>query len=68
MLLDGKEMAEESHVSPEYELDDHDLVWKIGKGSKARVVIPQSVVPDLLALVHAQHGHPGVARSTALLN
>ena len=66
-LLEGEETSEGPHISNEYVLDDQDLVWKTGKGSKARLAIPQSLVPDLLALVHAQHGHPGVAGTTALL-
>lgn len=48
--------------------DNQDLVWKIGKGDKPRLVIPRSVVPDPLALVHAQHGQPGVAGTTACSN
>ena len=31
------------------------------------LVVPHCLVPDLLALVHCQHGHPGVTRTLSLL-
>lgn len=62
--MEGEEMTEGSEVtvlSDDMLEEQKDLVWKTGKSGKARLVIPQSAAPDLLALlVHAQHGHQGV--------
>ena len=56
-----------------YLLDDQRLVWYEleQRGIPVRrtsvLAVPRSLVADLLALVHCQHGHPGVGRTLALL-
>lgn len=63
-LLEGEETMEESDVLSEYVVDDQNLVCcKTGKSGNVRLVIPQSVVPDLHALLHAQHRHQGGSRN-----
>lgn len=41
----------------EHALNDQNLVWLTGNGGRVKPAIPRSVIPDLLAPVHAQHGH-----------
>ena len=56
-----------------YLLDDQGLVWYEleQRGILARrtsvLTVPRGLVADLLALVHCQRGHPGVARTFSLL-
>ena len=54
-------------------LDNQNLLWHERKcvGVLARetsvLAIPHVLEPHLLALVHCQHGHPGVTRTLSLL-
>ena len=56
-----------------YLIDNQSLLWleceRIGVFARKMSVlaVPQCSVPDLLALVHCQHGHLGVARTLSLL-
>ena len=56
-----------------YLLDDQGLVWYEleQRGILVRrtsvLAVPRVLVADLLALVHCQHGHPGVGRTLSLL-
>ena len=50
----------------DYVTDDDGLLWYAPPGSILRLVIPRSLVPGILALVHTTYGHPGVARTTEL--
>ena len=60
-------------VVSRYLIDDQSLLW-LEMERRAPLVrrtlvlaIPSCLVSDLLALIHCQHGHPGVARALALL-
>ena len=52
---------------------DQNLLWleceRVGVLARKTSVfaVPQCLVPDLFALVHGQHGHPGVPRTLPLL-
>ena len=54
-------------------IDDQNLLWleceRVGVLARKTSVfaVPQCLVPDLFALVHGQHGHPGVPRTLPLL-
>ena len=56
-----------------YLIDDESLLWLEMERSATLVrrtsvlAIPSCLVSDLLALIHCHHGHPGVARTFALL-
>ena len=47
--------------------DDDGRFWYAPPGSMLRLAIPRSLVPGILALVHTTYGHPGVARTTELV-
>ena len=51
----------------EYETDDDGLLWYAPPGSILRLAVPRSLVPGILALFHTTYGHPGVARTTELM-
>ena len=51
----------------EYVTDDDGLLWYAPSGSILRLAIPRSLVPGVLAFVHTTYGHPGVARTTELM-
>lgn len=50
-----------------YLLDDEGLLWYAPKGADPKLAIPRVLVPGVLALVHSTFGHPGVARTTLLV-
>ena len=50
-----------------YVTDDGGLLSYAPPGSLLRLAIPRSLVLGILALVHTNHGHPGVARTTELM-
>ena len=50
----------------EYVTDDDGLLWYAPPGSILRLAIPRSLLPGVLAFVHTNFGHPGVARTTEL--
>jgi len=54
-------------IGGEYLLDDEGLLWYAPKGEDPKLVIPRVMVPGVLALVHSTFGHPGVARTTLLV-
>ena len=51
----------------EYVTDDDRLLWYAPPGSIVRLGIPRSPVPAILTLFHTTYGHPGVARTTELM-
>ena len=51
----------------EYVADGDGLLWYPPPGSILRLTIPHSLIPGILALVHTTYGHPGVARTTELI-
>ncbi|CAM9478629.1 unnamed protein product, partial [Sphacelaria rigidula] len=51
-----------------YVLDENDLIWHTSPKEPAKLAIPRSLVPGLLAWVHTTHGHAGVMRTTAVVN
>jgi len=68
-LLQGDPDEEALKAKERYLLEDNDLLWYVtGEGKRQqRLVIPRSLVPELLALIHAIHGHPGIAATLILL-
>ena len=66
-MLKGDEGVARVAGSDKYSIDDQDLVWYSDDWGKMVLAIPRNMVPDLLALVHTQHGHPGVAATLTLL-
>ena len=66
-LLGNGDEPDSAQVRSQYLVDDQELLWAIGQNKRHRLAIPRSLVTDLLALVHVQHGHPGVAATTELL-
>lgn len=51
----------------DYILDDHQLLWHAPRGKAYAVAVPRELIPGVLALVHGTYGHPGVARTTILI-
>ncbi|CAN0166915.1 unnamed protein product, partial [Ectocarpus fasciculatus] len=51
----------------DYVLDDQQLLWHAPRGRQYAVATPRHLVPGVLALVHGTFGHPGVARTTLLI-
>lgn len=51
----------------DYLLDDHQLLWHAPRGRAYAIALPRQLVPAVLALVHGTYGHPGVARTTMLI-
>ena len=49
-------------------MDDNGLLWLAPLGKVPRLAIPQSLVSGIMALAHSTYGHPGTARSTALIS
>ncbi|CAM9656982.1 unnamed protein product, partial [Sphacelaria rigidula] len=47
---------------------ENDLLWYTSPKEPAKLAIPRSLVPGLLAWVHTTHGHAGVMRTTAVVN
>lgn len=56
-------------IKERYVLDDNDLLWHVSseRRQQGRLVITRSLVPVILSLVHAIHGHPGIAATLILL-
>ena len=50
----------------EYLLDEG-IIWYVPKGESPKLAIPRVLIPRVLALVHSTFGHPGVARTTLLI-
>ena len=51
----------------DYVLDDQDLLWHAPRGKAHAIAVPRRLVPGVLALTHGTFGHPGVARTTLLV-
>ena len=51
----------------EYATDEDGLLWYAPPGSILRLAIPGSLVPGILALAHTTYDHPGVTRTTTLM-
>ena len=47
--------------------DGNELLWYAPPGSILRLAISRSLVPGILALAHATYGHPGIVRTTELV-
>ena len=52
----------------EYVMDDNGLLWVAPLGKVPRLAVPQSLVPEIMALAHSTYGRPGTARTTALIS
>ena len=52
----------------EYVMDDNGLLWVAPLGKVPRLAVPQSLVPGIMARAHSTYGHPGTARTTALIS
>lgn len=50
-----------------YVLDDDHVLWHAPRGWTYAIAVPLQLVPGVLALVHGTYGHPGVARTTLLI-
>ena len=68
MLKDNQDVSLQ-HKLTKYLIDDNDLLWYLNDDMKQKPVlaIPRVLVPELLSLVHAMHGHPGIAATLILL-
>ena len=66
-LLGKIEDLDNGGTGGEYVADDNGLLWYAPPGSILRLAIPRSLAPDILALVHTTYGHPGLARTTGLV-
>ena len=53
--------------TPDYVLDDNDLLWSAPPKTKLKLAIPRALVPETLALVHGTYGHPGITRTLLLV-
>ena len=51
----------------DYVLADDHLLWHAPRGRMYAIAVPQQLVPAVLALIHGTYGHPGVARTTILI-
>ena len=51
----------------EYVMDDNGLLWVAPLGKIPRLAVPHSPVPGIMALAQSTYGHPGMARTTALI-
>ena len=52
----------------EYVMDNNGLLWVAPLGKIPRLAVPQSLVPVIMALAYSIYGHPGTARTTALIS
>ena len=52
----------------EYVMGDNGRLWVAPLGKIPRLVVPQSLVRGTMALAHSTYGHPGTARTTALIS
>ena len=50
-----------------YVLDDSGLLWHAPRGGARATAVPHTLVPGVLALIHGTFGHPGIARTTILI-
>ena len=66
-LLGNIENLGNGGTGGQYVTDDNELLWYAPPGFMLRLGIPRSLVPGILALVHTTHDHPGVARTTELM-
>lgn len=57
----------DERLHDDYFLDDYDLVYHAPLGWGPVLAVHQSLVPDLMSLIHALHVHPGVASTLALI-
>ena len=48
-------------------MDDEGILWHIPDGEDPKLAIPRAMIPGVLALVHSTFGHPGMARTTLLI-
>ncbi|CAN0591494.1 unnamed protein product, partial [Laminaria digitata] len=51
----------------EHLVDDEGILWHTHNGEDPKLAIPRAMIPGVLALVHSTFGHPGVARTTLLI-
>ena len=65
-LLGNIQDVDNGGIGGECVADDGGLLWYAPPGSILRT-IPRSLVPGILALVHTTCGHPGIARTTELV-
>ena len=54
-------------VGGECLLDDEGILWHAFKGEDPKLAIPRVMMPGVLALVHSTCGHPGVERTTVIV-
>ena len=54
--------------SGEFVIDDNGLSWVAPQGKVRRLAVPQSLVPETMALAHSTYGHPGTARTIAYMS
>ncbi|CAN0071951.1 unnamed protein product, partial [Sphacelaria rigidula] len=60
---EGDDKRWDAHV-----LGESNLLWYTSPQEPAKLAIPRSLAPGLLAWVHTTHGHAGVMRTTAVVN
>ena len=60
--------TEKDKMQTDYVLDRDGLLRHISPRTPARLAVPRSLIPGLLALVHVTHGHTDVMRTTAIVN
>lgn len=48
-------------------LNDGGIPWRARKGKDPKLAIPKVMIPGLMALVHSTFDHPGIARTTLLV-
>lgn len=60
MLAEGEQGLVAATVMDAHALDDEDLLWYPPPDMIARLAVPCSRVPGVLALAHYTHGHTGV--------
>eukprot|EP00752_Nemacystus_decipiens_P004057 g3715.t1 len=59
--------AERARSGARCVLADDDLLWHAPRGRAYAIAVPKHLVPGVLALVHGTYRHPGVARTTILV-
>ena len=67
----GKELQEAGNRGAgggEYVMNDNGLLWVAPLGKIPPLAVPQPLVTGIMALAHSTYGHPGTARTTALIS
>ncbi|CAN0438184.1 unnamed protein product, partial [Pylaiella littoralis] len=57
----------DQRVAKNYILDDHDTIRFLDTRGRKLIAIPQTMISDILALVHGLHGHAGVGATLTLV-